>query len=161
MRSSSGGQFSGGIVSFYQGALPFLPAFVALCSFGLAFFRAWAFVAFLGWVAFVPVASAGGCFGFSVWLCCFWVVLSGVLGNQCAASVRVCQAWRFSAVFSSVHFSRYLRFASLVKFGHRWVWCLSHIGANRSVWVGGGWTLAAIILGLTSRSKGRAARWRF
>jgi hypothetical protein len=70
--------------------------------------------------------------------------LSGVLGNQCVVAVRVCQAWRFSAVFSSVHFSRYPRFASLAKFGHRWVWCLSHIGANRSVWVGGGWALVAI-----------------
>ena len=73
------------------------------------------------------------------------VVLSGVLAASSRfAVVWVCQAWRFSAVFSSVHFLRCLRFASLAKSSHRWVWCLSRIGVNRSVRVGGGWALAAI-----------------
>jgi len=43
--------------------------------------------------------------------------------------------------------------------GFRWS-CALRIGANPALWVGGSLALA-LLAGLTSRSKGRAARWRF
>ncbi len=142
LRSSGGGQISGGIVGFYPGAL--LACFCGSLLFWVGVLSGLGFVASLGWVAFVPVASAGGCFGFSVWLCCFWVGLSGVLGKQGVAAAPLrwpCALW--VKVRPSL---------GLVLAGHR--------GEPKLLGLVVVW-LWLFLLGLTSQSKGRAARWRF
>jgi len=48
----------------------------------------------------------------------------------------------------------------VVMSGHRWLGRLPHFGANPAILVCGCWALA-LFASLTSRSKGRAARWRF
>ena len=48
----------------------------------------------------------------------------------------------------------------MVMSGHRWLGRLPHFGANPAILVCGCLALA-LFAGLTSRSKGRAARWRF
>ena len=116
---------------------------MALCSFGLALFglglllRLWA--GLLSFLSLLPMVASALVLGFAA----FGLFCRACWANS-ALPLRVCQAWRFSGVFSSVHFSRCLRFASLAKPCHRWGWCLPHIGANQALWVGGGWALAAI-----------------